>query len=234
LTTTSPRNEYLDGFRLALENANRLFTAAETLERENELPIASSLLVLAAEEGIKAVAILMQYFFPGNDIKGFKKSFEDHTYKLETIRGVVAFSKITQMMVDLFYVPVYESLEKSEEERARVNDQAFQNLLNWFKEQAGSKSNDLLKQSKWWKSSKNIKEAGFYVGIDEKKKRWIKPTASKQSYRKTKEYVAGFLSQINVMRSIDFKAKDGEMISQILQTSMQKFQVENAARGNQK
>ena len=73
------KEAYIKGFQLTFENAKRLFNAAEILEVQKEFPIANSLLVLCAEEGMKAFMIITQHFYPEKILDDFSKSFENST-----------------------------------------------------------------------------------------------------------------------------------------------------------
>src|SRR5688572_30259588 len=100
---------YLDGFKITLGNAKRLFAAAEALENTKEYPIANSLLVLSAEESMKAFAVLTQYLFPDKKFSSSDKVFRDHQHKLEAIAGLKMMIELTNKMWDMFYFPIVQN-----------------------------------------------------------------------------------------------------------------------------
>lgn len=195
---------YMKGFRLTFENAKRLFVAAEVLEKTKEFAIANSLLVLSAEEGMKAYTVLTQHHFPEKILEDFDKSFQDHKHKLETIRSLTSISQIMQKFYELITEPIIENIEKSVEEISKVKSQGVKDTVKWLESQIDSngKETDMAKQNRWWKQAKTLKENGFYVGFN--KGQWITPSSTKkQNYLITKEYVGDFIEQLEVLYTVD-------------------------------
>ncbi|MEQ9168257.1 MAG: AbiV family abortive infection protein [Fulvivirga sp.] len=200
------KDSYIKGFRLTFENAQRLFNASITLEEKNELAIANSLLVLCAEEGMKAYTIITQHFYPEKILEDFDKSFEDHKHKLEAIRSITGISQMFKKFGELYYYPIIENIIESKENAKKLKDKSFQNLLGWLKNEVKSNDTELAKQNIWWKHAKTMKENGFYVGYN--KGHWTNPSSiKKENYLKTKKYVSEFLSQIEVLYNLDYNDK---------------------------
>jgi len=215
-------NNYEEGFRLAFENAKRLFKAAEALEKEKEFPIANSLLILAAEEGIKAYTILIKYFLPDKNLEMFKSVFEDHTFKLNVLRGFVLWIELMKKFIEYYYLPALQNLDKPYKEVKKLKSKYIANFVNWAKKDQRDKKNGLLKQLNWWKHAKAMKENGFYVRHN--KGKWFVPTAIKKThYLRTKKYVEANFQILEYLYDLDFNDKSTqEDFSQVKQ-SMEKI-----------
>jgi len=212
---------YIKGFRLTFENAKRLFNAAETLENKKEFAIANSLLVLCAEEGMKAYTILTQHFFPEKIIDNFDKNFEHHKTKLEVIRSITGISQIFKKFGELYYNPILENIiSEKKEDPKKLKDKSFQNLLDWLNNEAESDDTDLAKENDWWKQANTMKKNGFYVGFNKGDKQWTIPSSIKKDvYLKTKKYVNNFMKQIETLYNLDYNDKFvKEMITEAKQT----------------
>lgn len=200
------QDTYLKGFHLTYENARRLFDAAEALEHKKEFAIASSLLVLAAEEGAKAYTSLSQYLYPEKPIKDFDKSFSDHKHKLEAIRNFRGLLNIVKIFSDLYYTPIAKSIINPEKDLEKAREESFQNLFSALKSEAESDNSEIAKENIWWKHAKELKEKGFYVSLNKKNGQWKSPSSiKKQSYIITKSYVYDFLKQIELLYNLDFE-----------------------------
>ena len=193
----------MKGFRLTFGNAKRLFNAAEVLESKKELPIANSLLVLCAEEAMKAYTIITQHFYPEKILEGFDKVFEDHKHKLDSIRSMSGISQILEKFGELYHNPILENIIDPKEDPKTLKERSFENLLAWLENEAESDDTDLAKEDNWWKHAKTMKENGFYVGFNNG--RWTSPSSlKKEQYHKTKKYVGTFLGRIEVLYNLDF------------------------------
>lgn len=206
---------YIKGFRLTFENAKRLFNAAKILETKSEFAIANSLLVLSAEEGIKAYIAFIQHLFPEKKHDNFDIFFKDHKHKLKTIRSITVFSQIFKEYIELYIHPIIENTINSKEDIQEFKKKSFQNFLDWLKHEAEAGGTDLSKQNNWWKHATTMKENGFYVSFNNG--HWKTPRATKkEQYLKTKKYVREFLEPIEVLNKLDKNNElDIEMISKI-------------------
>lgn len=192
---------YIKGFRLTVENAQRLYDAAITMEERKDYAIATSLLVLSAEEGMKALNILSYHFLPELTQKDFEKSFEDHKHKIEGIRNLMGLSQIMEKFFELYYFPVLKNMVEPKADFERAKNESFENLKDGLQLILNKKSK-VLQQNSWWRSAKSMKENGFYVSYS--KGRWISPISTKkEGYQKSKEYVSGFLNHVKSIYSID-------------------------------
>jgi AbiV family abortive infection protein len=201
------KTDYTKGANLTFENATRLFKAAEVLENSNEFAIANSLMVLAAEEAVKAFIIININVFPESKNSSFNASFTDHKSKLKTIKSIRALSSLITGFVDLWFIPMLENLDKPKEERPKHRAQTFNNLIKWLKVESEYKDTDMSKESQWWDNAKTIKESGFYVGINNGK--WLLPTSiTRAKYMASKKYVSTFLEQVKTVLEFDFNSEE--------------------------
>jgi AbiV family abortive infection protein len=195
---------WIKGFRLIFENAQRLYKAAEVLEEKKEYPIANSLLILAAEEAVKAYIVITQHFFPGGTVERFDEFFEQHKTKLDAIRGITGYYTMFKKFDELLYRPRIEAAGKSDEEFESVKKESFQNIKSWLQAQVDSKAkSELSVQAGWWRQAKDMREKGFYVSLFNNV-RWESPAViTKKKYIQTKEYVSGFMSLVEQMYNAD-------------------------------
>lgn len=200
---------YLKGSKLAYENAKRLFTSAEHLASVGEFPVANSLLVLSAEEAIKSLSILNHYLLPGEEQLDLKLMFEDHKYKINTVRSLIVFGRMSRMMMDLYYLPVYNALRDDAGDISEIKSKSFDTLMNWLRNEAKGKNTDLSIENKWWISAKAEKESGLYVGFNDKNSKWQSPSIITQKrYLKSKRYVEPFLLEVESIVNVDFESKE--------------------------
>ena len=199
------KDNYEKGFRLTFENAQRLFTAAETLEVNKEfIHISNSLMILAAEEAMKAYTILTQHFFPEKPVEDFNKFFEDHKHKLDTIRSIIGIKQIYQIFDEYWRNPILENLDKSTDELAKIKSDGIANIVKRLNIEADSNKTDMALQNKWWQHAQTMKENGFYVGYNKGSGAWADPVSiKKENYVKTKKYVSEFIESVSMLYKVD-------------------------------
>jgi AbiV family abortive infection protein len=189
---------YIQGFKLSVENAKRLFDAAEVLAKTKEYPIANSLLILSAEEAAKAFYLFMQHHYPDMvEKKSLEKVFKDHDFKLEAIRQLSTMGIIMEAMSNILYVPVIKAIikDKSDKEISQIKNDRVTNMKNWFEGAVKNKSH-LSQTDMWWKHAEKLKEKGFYVELHRDK--WSSPTTNvkKSTYTISKKYVEQIIKRI--------------------------------------
>jgi AbiV family abortive infection protein len=201
---------YITGFKLIFENAKRLYNAAEILAEKKEYAIANSLLVLCAEEAMKAHTVITQHFFPQEILDSFNKNFEDHKTKLESIRGIIMFLQLTNKMHEFIYDPLIENaINHKKEDIKRIKAEGIQKFVDWTNNIVDAKNTDLDEENNWWKQANTLKQNGFYVGLNKGNKQWIVPTSiTKNRYVKTHKYVSNFLQQIEVIYNLNLENED--------------------------
>lgn len=215
-------NNYEEGFRLAFENAKRLFKSAEALENEKEFPVANSLLILAAEEGVKAYTILIKHFLPDKNLDSYKMVFKDHTFKLQFLSGIVLFVEIIKKFYEYFHYPVLQNADKTPEEITKIKSRCIKKFVNWSKRAARSETSKLSKQLDWWENAKTMKEKGFYVGHNNKK--WVSPSLiNRKDYLRTKKYVEEFFQLLDYIYGLDFHDKSTRKDFSEIKQSMEKI-----------
>src|ERR1700679_2514040 len=133
---TQQEQNYLQGFELTYENAKELFTAAEILETKKKFSIANSLLILSVEEAVKAYILFSQHLFPEENVGNIEDFFNDHSYKLDSIRNLIAFSNLMKKMLELFYEPVIKNIDEPDEIRLPIRKQSFENLIAWMEQES--------------------------------------------------------------------------------------------------
>ncbi len=197
------KDQFLKGFQLTYDNSIRLFNAAVILEEKKQYPVANSLLILSAEEGIKAFAIITQSFYPEKEIENFGDFFRKHDFKIDNIRRLMVFTQLYQNFFKFFYDPIIENIKKTPEEIKVTRAKRLQKLVDWLKNDAMADNNELSKQNVWWKYVNNMKKNCFYVNYNEGQ--WSTPASLKKvQYDKTKKYVGDFIKQLESLKNIDF------------------------------
>jgi len=213
------KDNYLNGFRLTFENAKRLFKAAEYLEERKEFPIANSLLVLSAEEGVKAYILLIKHLFPKVKFDLFYKFFRDHDLKLNTIQNLVLFFFIFQKIDELFYQPMIATNGLTEVEILMTRQLSFQNLIEQLSKEANTNNTDLDKELNWWENAKNLKEKGFYVEFNEGI--WASPNIlNEEKYIETKRYVSSFFIKIEKLKDLNYEDEEVKRYLKLIETSL--------------
>jgi len=189
---------YVQGFKLSVENAKRLFNAAEALAKTKEYPIANSLLILSAEEAAKGFYFFLQHFYPDMvEKKSLEKVFKDHDFKLEAIRQISTMGILMEAMSNILYVPVIKAIikDKPDKEISQIKEDRVPNMKNWFEEAMKAKSH-LSQTDKWWTHTEKLKEKGFYVELHRDK--WSSPVINvkKNTYTTSKKYVEQIIKRI--------------------------------------
>ncbi len=199
------QTDYILGAKLTFENAKRLFKAAETLEGIKDYPTANSLLVLSAEEAVKAFSILNQGVFPEANKQGFEASFTDHKTKLKTIQSIRVITGIIHGFIDHWYKPMLENIDLANKEQTAHRKTTFNGLLNWIQNEAKIPDTPMAKERKWWDNAKTMKESGFYVGFNQGK--WHLPNSiTRSKYLSSKNYVYVFIGQMEFLIQFDFNS----------------------------
>jgi AbiV family abortive infection protein len=192
MTLASNNLFYLDGYQVALANAQALSKVADKSAEENEFGIASSLKILSAEETIKAVALLTIHFKIEDEVAGLEKIFRDHKTKHEIL---AESSVMLQALVDIAESEygvldyVFETLEKlsgSNKEEVAKLAAIFTDNLGWIRK---AKNSDIKNEEakKWWAAANLQKNRGFYVDMNNDS--WHTPKDfTEQQYLEAREH----------------------------------------------
>lgn len=151
----------LKGINLTVDNASRLFNAANILKATKNFGIANSLYILCCEEAIKAFA-LYNKFVIGDD-RDVRHYFKDHSKKLELLKeGYHFLSAETKAMKESFDLATQKlgitDIEKIENEAKRIHKGIIHKYLN--------DNSEIEKNKIWWGKQNETKQKGFYVGFE--------------------------------------------------------------------
>ena len=192
------------GFQIIMHNSNELLGSAKILERNEKYAPAIALLVLAAEEAMKAYTAITQSMFPESEKNEFKKFYKDHKTKLETIRTTVMMSQLFEKNIEIVLAEV---MNKDENEKGNdAYNRGMMKFANYLNEEAEGKNSDLDKEMEWWKHTKTLKEDCLYTRPNGKS--WHNPqNVKKPLYDKTLQYVEKFIENIDYLNSIDVESE---------------------------
>ena len=179
-----PSEAYI-GFNYCIDNSFRLHSAAEKVSKQSYFGIATSLLVLSAEEGIKALLLLLKMHFPDKKYK-VEHIFKDHVKKHNLSRDI--FDKWKHILIS--YDEMLKDLRKE-----------FPSIKSFHRDVLKQKFDVKLKEKylaedktvgkadrKWWNNANKLKNKGFYVDYTENEG-WILPSITKAEYLKSRMFV---------------------------------------------
>jgi AbiV family abortive infection protein len=199
-----PPDIFLNGIRLTIENASKLFHAANTLKAAKYFGIANSLYILSCEESIKAFALYNKFII--DDDRDISQYFKQHSKKLELLKqGYHFISSETKAMKESFDIATQKlgtiDIEKIENEAKRIHEGVFQRYLN--------DNSDIEKVNQWWKRQNDTKQKGLYVGFENGE--WNSPYSITESdVNVTGEIALNILGHILQYKDLDinlFKTK---------------------------
>lgn len=163
---------YYQGYKLTIENAQGLQRIANLSSVKKEFGIACSLNILAAEEAIKAIFILIKYFNPTLQIEDFAQVFRNHKVKHEHIIGFITvydihMSRLEKMIknVDLSFLndlPDFNRKAEIENTYSHIL-QAKEDLKKYNKRKI-----TVQEIISWIEKANEFKNNGFYVDVTEK------------------------------------------------------------------
>lgn len=214
---TKKQLDHHSGFKLSLENAQAHIKSAEILAKEVNYGIATSHLVLSAEEGLKAYIIFTKYYDKDIVIKDFDKYFSSHSFKHESISDILFNINFIGKMLDVIINPIQEQVVKKKgkittKEFLNARKQVVPNLISWLKGMPEIEYN-----KDWWKKANNLKMRGFYVDINKGAKQWISPTAiTEGQYQQSHSIVSDFLKHIFILESASLNPEVKGMYDELM------------------
>jgi AbiV family abortive infection protein len=117
--------DYKEGYKHTLNNSKRLFDSAVLLaEEKHYYSIANSLLILSAEEAVKAFSLFHSYLFPNLLIENFEQLFFKHPFKHELAKSII------------FIAGIAEGLTKNDLTNFNIDKEII-----WFEKANNSKNN---------------------------------------------------------------------------------------------
>ena len=191
---------YKEGYDLTLTNVKNLIQVSINAAETENFGIACSLNILAAEEALKALFLIIKHYNPEGNINNFDKIFRFHTVKHEELRQIIKFQEVIQAKIKEslnMLEPVLAGINKMTEDY-KVRNLEIINSLNddyiWFKEQSQLNFNleDILT---WLKDANKDKNKGLYV--DKSNDNWISPSEiPKQKFENEKHFTQSILDHV--------------------------------------
>lgn len=203
---------YIEGFKLALNNSISLKKIADLSATEGEYGIACSLNILAAEEAVKAIFILIKHYNPDIEINDFKEVFRKHPVKHDHLKGIAAVHevKLKRFKKDL---EVFEKfLIIIEQMPENLKENTLEDFSNWFDIKEWVKRFEEQKVTYeeialWADKANNDKNNGFYVDLRNGK--WETPKSFVQEkYILESKYTTTILDYVNDTEKIFLNLKE--------------------------
>ncbi len=200
MTSKLNDNFFREGFNLTIENAKSLIRISNKASEMNDFGIACSLNILASEESLKALFLIIKHYHPNGIITNFDKIFRLHTVKHAELKQVVIFQDIIQeanKKILTFLEPVLIMINEMSDEYKIKNIEIINALKEdyyWYKKEGGKKLNfgEILS---WLKHANNDKNKGLYV--DNQNNKWVSPKEITQSkFDKEKKYTEAIIDYV--------------------------------------
>lgn len=198
--------DYLLGYELALKNSTNHFEAAELIAKNISFGIANSHLVLAAEEAVKAIQLLIIHYYPESKSEDLNKMFSNHKYKHETIRSAEAFGFLIEGLMKHICDPILSLLQLNDKPSTyqikKSRRAGIDSSIEWMKRLVeGVEKSDF--NDDWWKQADYNKNKGFYVNINNKNSKWETPEQiSEKFYQKSNKIVASFIQKAKMLKEL--------------------------------
>jgi AbiV family abortive infection protein len=202
-------NFFINGYHLAVENADVLFNVATKAAEDNNFGVACSLNILSAEEAIKAVFLISKHNYPNSEITDFQEVFKDHKIKHKNLKSFLGISK--KHIDNIFemysiFLKVEELSDFLPEDRKKKLKEEFSDIHYHGQRISKLKENeiDLAEALNWLDTANNDKNNGFYVGI--RNDTWQTPkNFDKTKYEKERNYAVTAITHAKELDEI-FKA----------------------------
>lgn len=190
------------GSELALNNAGNLFGVAELAAKSAQYGVATSLLILSAEEAIKAGMLLIKQCDPSLGLDDIGDYFSKHPVKHRMIASIEIWHSFFDIMLNARLEPIIALSSKvklpSKKELKEARDQGVQNLIVAL-EQLASGASELYSNQAWWNGANIQKNQGLYVNIVGQN--WEAPgSITKNDYLKAKKIVAEFKEKVGCLK----------------------------------
>ena len=192
-----------EGGLKSLGNAQNHSDASDTLSKNKQYGLATSHLILAAEEAIKAYELLAISAIGNKNEDNLKVLFRDHNVKLGLVQSLVVldllFGRITEALLWQFE---YTEGKPTKEEYAamkKIQEQKTEKLKEWLITQMEDDS-EVAVHADWWRNANKLKKEGFYVDFDGSK--WRSPKSfSKKDYKKAHKHVNYLIDKVQNLKS---------------------------------
>ncbi len=202
-------NFFINGYHLAIQNADVLFNVATKAAEENNFGVACSLNILSAEEAIKAVFLISKHNYPNSEIVGFQEVFRDHKIKHKNLKYFLESSKkhvdgIFEMYS--IFLKVEEFGDFLPERKKKELKEEFSDIHYHGQRISKLKENEIVLAEvlNWLDTANNDKNNGFYVGMINDT--WQTPkNFDKAKYEKERNYAMTAITHAKELDEI-FKA----------------------------
>lgn len=191
---------YKEGYDLTVANVRSLIRVSNKAAETEDFGIACSLNILAAEEALKALFLIIKHYNPEGNINNFDKIFRSHPVKHDELKEIIKFQDVIQAQNRQFLnmlEPVLSDINKMTEDY-KVRNLEIINSLNddyiWFKQQS-ERSFDLDNILTWLRDANNDKNRGLYV--DKSNNKWISPSdVTKEKFENEKHFTQSILDHV--------------------------------------
>jgi len=203
---------YKDGYDLTIENVKSLMRISQIASETGDFGIACSLNILAAEECLKALFLIIKHYNPEHPMEKFEKIFRYHNVKHEELKGVVEMDNAIQKENDKvlasldFFIPVFDKMKALNTELKDEDIAALKDDYEWFKKLSEKKLNfDGI--FAWLKDANNDKNKGLYV--DKQDDKWITPQkTTKDKYIQDRKYTDAIFNYISGVEDVIIRARE--------------------------
>lgn len=152
---------YLEGYKACIDNAARLNKIATHSYQQSENGIATSLNVLACEEAIKALNLLLKHYFPETETPDFHKLFKDHKHKHNNLVWLSFAFFLKQIVYRSWFNEMEEFYDDMKASPINEDEVLIVKQYEWV----NNNSISYVEVIKWLKEANNLKNNGFYVNI---------------------------------------------------------------------
>jgi AbiV family abortive infection protein len=210
-------NFYEIGADLTLINAKCLQRISISAAQTKDFGVACSLNILAAEEALKAIFIILKHRKPSSDLFYFDKIFTSHSIKHDQLLQIIETDAKIQEINK-------ETLKQFEIQMARLNQSKLMKTqhsealveLNYDYTVLKRRNENRLKFDEitiWLKNANNDKNKGLYV--DKQNGKWLTPQTIKQSkFEKEKRYTHEIIEYVSDIDYIFLKmGKSSKLIN---------------------
>lgn len=207
-----------EGAQLSLENAENHFEAGEILAGKDKFGLATSHIILAAEECAKSIMLFVKYNEADNkksdapidskkiakifDEYDFNKLFYSHKPKQNLALLISIFGQIIAELspwpISVINEIIFGEGKISQEDEDKIiekRNKQEKRIKDW-KHHSIIPDLGLKKNSDWWKQVNENKNSGLYVGL--KNGKWKTPQDfTKEDYQIGHDNVSGMIALLN-------------------------------------
>ena len=166
----APRSKLPQGSMLAVQNSDRLVASAKILAAQGDFATASSLLVLAAEELIKAFIWMIKGMGMHLPLPSQRRFTTDHRTRHEIAR----FQTFTMYLMGRFFDWHFDLQERFKDDTVglrKARKTEFEKYLDVVRNLDTDHVFNRLME--WWENANRLKNFGLYVDFDGEK--WRTP-----------------------------------------------------------